>query len=154
MSHITTSKIVIGGDKLDEFAAACRECGVELVRGALQFRAYGGGMNPCVHKVVLPGRKAAYEIGLRRARVNADGSVVEDANGSAYVLAFDEWDGGKGMVHAVGEGCGRLLQAFGRESILATARKTGATVVETRLPDGTVRMTVRPKPMGKVARQW
>lgn len=142
VSHIETMNIVVRD--LDAFEAACESCGCELRRNVAKFNAYSGG-NDCAHAIVARGKPDAYQMGLRRARILSNGDVEANPNGDVYVIAFDEYRRGKGMVDLVGDQCGRLLQAYGRESVLRQAAKLGGTVQETKLPDGSVRMVITPR---------
>lgn len=141
MSHVTKIKFRVGDD-LDLLEAACARRGtIELKRGQKTYRWFGeymgdsklpAGVDPsmlgrCEHAIVVKGAgRNTYEIGLVRA-----------ADGNGYELLWDEWNGGNGLVKAVGEGASLLMRDYAVTLTLATL-PLGTAYTEEVLEDGTV----------------
>lgn len=108
MSHITKINLLI--KDLDSLGKACDKLGLELVRDQKTFKWFGhfvGDSRPpkemaeqgytaerygtCDHAVRVKGNKLAYEIG-----------VVKRSDGKGYMLAWDSWAGGHGLLAATG----------------------------------------------------
>lgn len=154
MSHI--SKVSTMVKNLDSLAAACAKLGVELIRGKKKYRTYNGALNDCEHAIVIPGPDAprgSYQLGLVRASwCNETKKPVPNPAGDGWLICYDSWNGGQGMMSRVGNGCGLLLQEYGLAVTRAKAAALGHTVRETRLEDGSVRLVCEPKQ--KLAKQW
>lgn len=145
MSHISNIQTLILD--LDGFEAACRERGLELKRGQKQHRTYGGQLTPCEHAVIDPNNSDAYELGLIRARFDEKRKqIVADPKGPGWMIAYDNWAGGKGMMEKVGDRCGGLLQNYGVQAAKRKAKKLGWQVKEAVQADGSIRLTCTPKP--------
>lgn len=145
MSHISTIRTAINDlDALDE---ACRSLGLELRREQKTYRTYGGRESACEAAIVLPGSARAYEVGLLRG----------DAAGT-YELAFDDWQGGQGMVARTGQECRTVLVEYARAKTKRLARQKGWSYREERLPDGRYRIHCQPKAKqawaGASGRSW
>lgn len=108
MSHITKINLLI--KDLDALDKACKRMGLELVRDQKTFKWYGrfmGDSKPpkemadqgytaekygtCDHVIRVKDNRSAYEIG-----------VVKRADGKGYMLAWDSWRGGFGLLAATG----------------------------------------------------
>jgi hypothetical protein len=129
MSHVSTLSIQVSD--VDAFEAACRECGVELLREQKTFKTYGGSRNPCDMAVVDVANPNAYEIGLVR---NAAGK---------YEVKTDEWE--NDLQKKVGKNAGLLLQHYGIGAAKRVAIKQGMQVREHKLPDGRIRLVCEPR---------
>ena len=153
MSHISTCKLMVSD--LDAFDAACRSLGLDFKRGQKSHRTYAGAQNDCEHAVTLHG--CEYELGLVRATYDeASGELKQDANGSAFMVNYDSWAGGDGMMDVVGKDCNKLLQAYGVEAAKAKARQLGMAVKVQTLQDGSVKLTCTcpDQQMGTVQQGW
>ena len=142
MSHITEISVEI--KDLDSLEAACKEMGLELVRGQARYKWFGrfvGGapmpagmteaeMGRCNHAIRIPGNAQAYEIGVCQ-------------QGGNFVLRWDSWQGGYGMQDIVGKDAGKLSQAYAVQVASKQARRQGMSVVQTRLADGRVQLRCR-----------
>ncbi len=103
MSHVISSDLQILS--LDALEVACGHLGLELVRNQETYRWYGefvgdyplpegfeeDDLGKCAHAIRIPGDEQAYEIG-----------VVESRTGEGYVLMWDFFSGGYGMMEKVG----------------------------------------------------
>src|SRR5262249_30989281 len=128
MSHI--SEIAIQVKDLDSLEAACRELGLELVRGQTKYKWFGqwvgdtplppgvkkSDLGKCDHAIRIPGNEAAYQIGVCK---NSDGT---------FSLRWDFWCGGYGLEERVGSGAGKLIQSYAAEVAMRQARKQGYAV--------------------------
>lgn len=137
MSHI--AKIELEVRDLGVLKAACSRLGLSFVQGQRQHRWFGRfvGDSPlpvgvsrselgrCDHAILIPG--CDYEIG-----------VVKVAG--AYELRWDTWE--RKLEETVGKGAGLLKQAYAVEKTRIEARKKGYHVLETKQPDGLVRLRV------------
>ena len=112
MSHIAVCDCFV--TDLDALDAVCATMGLELVRGAKNFKWYGSWQNDfsgrdaavsagydpatfgqCEHKVRVKGAgRDTYEIGL----------VTRADRGEGWELLHDNWNGGYGLIDVVGPG--------------------------------------------------
>jgi len=122
MSHI--AKIELEVTDLDSLSKACRQIGLNLVRGKTSFKWYNGN-GDCDHAIEVPG--ASYEIGL---------VLKEDK----YELQTDFWD--KGIESAIGKNGGLLKQRYAVERTRSEALKKGYRVIEKQTDNG-IRLHVR-----------
>jgi len=122
MSHI--AKIELEVTDLDSLSKACRQIGLNLVRGKTSFKWYNGN-GVCDHAIEVPG--ASYEIGL---------VLKEDK----YELQTDFWD--KGIESAIGKNGGLLKQRYAVERTRSEALKKGYRVIEKQTDNG-IRLHVR-----------
>lgn len=120
MSHFTTIQTQIRD--LEALSDACSELGLALVING-HCRGYAGITRQAPHVIRLRG---PYDIAVDRATAN-DGS---------YRLTTDWWDGH--VAKEVGEGFGRLLQAYGVTKTIREARTRGLRVVRKQEQDGSV----------------
>lgn len=143
MSHITTIDLRI--TDLDSLEKACERLGLELVRGQKTFKWFGkfvGDSRPpkemadqgytaekygtCDHAVRVKGNGRAYEIGL-----------VNRADGKGYMLAWDSWAGGHGLLAATGynakdQGATKLKDWYAAEVAQKQMRRQGFRVSATQ----------------------
>lgn len=139
MSHITKINLLI--KDLDALSEACSRMGLELVRDQKTFRWYGafvGDSRPpkemaeqgytadkygtCDHAIRVKGNGRAYEIGL-----------IKRADGKGYMLAWDSWCGGHGLLAATGydkkdQGAGKLKDWYAAEVARKQMRRQGFRV--------------------------
>jgi hypothetical protein len=147
MSHVATIEIEIRD--LDALDAAARSLGLELVRGQTTYKWYGRhvgdyplpagftreDLGRCDHAIRVPGNNQAYEIGVVKRRDGRPG----------YVLLWDFWRGGYGLVEKVGENANRLKQAYAIEAAKRAAWRAGHRVLgEIRKADGTIVLRIAP----------
>lgn len=124
MSHFTSIQTQIRD--IDALIYACVELGIKL-QPEFYCRGYAGVT-----------RKAAYVIQLRGPYdIAVDPSPEKDGS---YGLTTDWWDGH--VVKEVGEGYGRLLQAYGVHKTIREARSRGLCVVRKQEQDGSVLLTL------------
>ena len=122
MSHFTSIQTQIRD--LDSLADACKELGVELIRGS-EARGYAGQTRKGDAVVRL---KGPYDIALNRQ---------EDGN---YALTTDWWNGH--VEKEVGVGFGKLLQHYGVHKATREARKKGYLASRKTLPNGAIKLTI------------
>ena len=122
MSHFTSIQTQIRD--LDSLADACKELGVELIRGG-EARGYAGQTRKGDAVVRL---KGPYDIALNRQ---------EDGN---YALTTDWWNGH--VEKEVGVGFGKLLQLYGVHKATREARKKGYLASRKTLPNGAIKLTI------------
>jgi len=130
----------------DAIVAACRRLGLEFRANQKTFKWYGEfvGDSPlppgftiedlgkCDHAIGVPGNPDAYEVGLVQRRDGRPG----------FVLLFDYWQGGHGLMEKVGKNCVKLKQAYAAEVALKQARMQGFAVREEQRADGSLRLTL------------
>jgi len=124
MSHFTTIQTQIRD--LEALSDACTELGVALVSNT-QCRGYAGITRQAPHAIKLHG---PYDIAV-------DPSPENDGT---YGLTTDWWDGH--VVKEVGEGYGRLLQAYGVHKTMREARTRGLRILRKQEQDGSVLLTL------------
>ena len=133
MSHISKIEIVI--TSLDNLIRACTRLGFQFNAGQTKYRWYGRVIDPdryplpdgitedqlgqCEHAISVP--EAEYEIGV----VKRDGK---------YLLLCDFWD--SKLKNRIGDGGGRLKQAYAIEKTLQAARLKNYRVTEQRVSSG------------------
>ena len=122
MSHFTSIQTQICD--LDSLADACKELGVELIRGG-EARGYAGQTRKGDAVVRL---KGPYDIALNRQK---------DGN---YALATDWWNGH--VEKEVGTNFARLLQLYGVHKTMREARKKGYLASRKTLPNGAIKLTI------------
>ena len=122
MSHFTSIQTQIRD--LDSLADACKELGVELIRGG-EARGYAGQTRKGDAVVRL---KGPYDIALNRQ---------EDGN---YALTTDWWNGH--VEKEVGTNFARLLQLYGVHKTMREARKKGYLASRKTLPNGAIKLTI------------
>lgn len=153
MSHVTTVELEVRD--LDCLAEAAKELGLELVRGASNYKWYGQfagdyndpaikalGITPdnhgkCEHKLRVVGADSkCYEIGLVKI------------NGS-YRLLFDFFGGGYGLMEKIssvgrrGQDCNKLKQAYALAVAKKELRRQGKRYQEVREKDGSIRLLAK-----------
>lgn len=141
MSHVATIELEI--KDLDALETAACELGLVLVRGQKTYKWYGHSvgdyplpkgftstdLGKCEHVIRIPDNAHAYEIGVCPRR---DGKA-------GYILQWDFYAGGYGMVSRVGDGAQKLKQAYASQVALKAARAQGFRVLgKTQKADGTV----------------
>lgn len=128
MSHLVTMKCKITDlDALDE---ACKQRGVELVRGQQTFKHFAGRRSPCTHAIRVPNNPDAYEIG-----------VILSGTGQEFSLQADEWAGAYGMTAKVGQGCEQLAQEYAVQTSVLQLMSEGYQVQLDRQEDGRIFLT-------------
>lgn len=115
MSHIRvqtsdiTDLICLGqaGDQLN----------LQLNQYANQFRSYGGEMHKCSGKLSLHDKADAYEVGIEK---NKDGT---------YNLLYDSYQGGKGLMKAIGKDAVKLRDEYNAAVAIKTLARQGMRAV-------------------------
>lgn len=134
MSHV--AKVTLKIKDLDALAEACRQCGLELVRGQRTYKWYGRSVGDygaddlasrhghavtdwgkCEHAIRVQGNDRAYEIG-----------VVRDTAGDLS-LVYDNWMGGYGLEDKAGKGLDKLKQFYAATVGARMLLKKGYNVV-------------------------
>lgn len=125
MSHIATVECEI--KDLDALERACVRLGLELRRNQKTYRWFGvsvgdeplpegltaADLGHCEHAIGIPGdheqdeSRRPYEVGVCRRPVGPNG-----VRPAGYVLHFDGWLGGFGLVNRIGEQCHTLKQNY------------------------------------------
>ena len=137
MSHV--AKIEIEIRDLDALRAACTRLGFEFREDQKTYAWYGlwasdtpmpegfqvEDMGKCEHAIRVPG--ASYEVGVVPRR---DGR-------SGYTLMWDYYRYG-GLAEVLGQGAGKLKQAYGIEAARRAARRAGHSCIEQAREDGSV----------------
>lgn len=122
MSHFTSIQTQIRD--LDALADACKELGVELVRGG-EARGYAGQTRKGEAIIKL---KGPYDIALNRQ---------EDGN---YALTTDWWNGH--VEKEVGTNFSKLIQLYGVHKAMREAKKKGYLTSRKTLPNGSIKLTI------------
>jgi len=141
MSHVALVEITI--TDLDALQKACAACGLEFRKDQKTYRwfgkwvsdyhakdaAYLHGINPkdygkCIHAIGVPDNKQAYEIG-----------VCSNPKGAGYVLIWDFWNGGYGLLAIAGENCDKLFQAYTKEVTVKKLKNKGYSLTKTNVYD-------------------
>lgn len=133
MSHV--SKIEIEITDLHCLKQACQRLGLEFREGQREYVWYGRLVNPqntplpegitekdlgkCHHAIHIS--NASYEIG-----------IIE--RGHKFLLLADFWD--TRLKNAIGDGGGKLKQAYGAERTIQEARRRNYRVVEQTTASG------------------
>lgn len=141
MSHVSTLKVEI--TDLECVEQACEDLGLCFRRGQRKFKNYAGRRSPCDHAIAMPGTDA-YEIGL----------VRNQGDEESYSLAFDSWQGGKGMMDRVGKNCTKLRQAYSHRKAVKQADSLGWKVREERQQDGSIKLFCTPKATATAKASW
>lgn len=146
MSHVAIIDIVI--KDLDALEAAAKRLGMELVRNQRTFQWFGISVGDyaaaadaaekhgiaqedfgkCDHAIRIPGAVDAYEIGVLKGP-------------AGYRMIWDHWD--SRLRKTVGDGAGKLLQAYAIECATREARRNGYTVTERALPNGSIKLQIQ-----------
>ena len=146
MSHISTGKVLI--TDLSSLAKVCQTLGLELRRDQKTYRTYAGRTSSCEHAIVHGTAKDAYQIGLLPARFDKKSQSVvacrPDEKKDGWMLGYDAWAGGKGMMDVVGKNCDVLMQSYGVAAARAKASQLGWGVQEVKQQDGSVRLVLTP----------
>ncbi len=124
MSHFATIQTQI--KDLDALADACTELGVSLVADAA-CRGYAGITRQAQHVIKLTG---PYDIAVDPSPEKV----------GSYGLTTDWWDGH--VAREVGEGYGRLLQAYGVQKTTREARLRGLRTTRKVEADGSILLTL------------
>lgn len=123
MSHVATVETVIMD--LNALKKAAEECGLVMNFDQTTFKWYGAWVNDyhgndaaykhgikpkdygkCLHAISVPNKPGAYEIGV----------VARDDGG--YLLLWDFFAGGYGLMDHVGKDCTKLLQSYSKHVVL------------------------------------
>lgn len=123
MSHITTIDLEI--KDLEALKAACKRMGFEYLSEVRQYRAYYGYRN-CDAVIRIPG--ASFEVG------------IQTKEGKSKLLWDDFYSGG--LTVKMGEGAGKLKQAYAAEVTTRAARRAGYSVYE-RQEEGRIALTIQ-----------
>lgn len=147
MSHVAQIETEVRD--LEALKSACRRLGLEFVAGQRTYRWYGRSvgdyplpegfsekdLGKCDHAIRVPGNDRAYEVGVVKRKDGRPG----------WTLLWDFWQGGYGLQEKVGEGAGRLKQAYALEAARKAAQRAGHRVLgETQKADGTVVLRIAP----------
>ncbi len=122
MSHFTTIKTQI--KDIEALRQACAELGLTLEQNA-QARGYASNQIKGDYVIRL---KGPYDIALNR---QPEGS---------YSLTDDQW--GNYVEDEVGPQHGKLMQLYAVHKALREARKKGHLARRSRLPDGSIQLTI------------
>ena len=133
MSHV--SKIEIEINDLSCLKQACQRLGFEFRENQRSYNWYGRLVQPdkyplpegitqqdlgkCHHAIHIP--NASYEIGIVQ-------------QGTKYLLLADFWD--TSLKNAIGEGGGKLKQAYAVVKTIAEARRRNYCVIEKQTASG------------------
>jgi len=134
MSHVVIIDPRI--QDLGALQAACAVLGLEFKEGQTKFKWYGthvgdypiptgftkSDMGKCDHAIVVKGNSKAYQIGVVKRRDGQQG----------YMLMFDFYMGGHGLMQKVGPMCKKLLREYSKQVALKHARRRGYRVRETQ----------------------
>ena len=137
MSHIETVSVHIAD--LEALKAACKRMGVDFREGQKTFVSYTG-KNPCEHAIHIEG--VLYEIGL------VDGKTKVKSWNLAADLDFGPGIELKRKFCKLTEhgsythGYENLIDAYSIEVLKRKARAQGYRAVESKLPNGKVKLTV------------
>lgn len=145
MSHIAEVNLLV--QDLNALQRACQRLGLELMRHQQSYRWYGRSVGDyslptgfrkdelgrCEHAIRIPGNDQAYEIGIVTRRDGKPG----------YVLLWDFYQGGYGLVDRVGENAERLQQLYALEVTLDTIEQMNHCVVDQyQLADGSIELVL------------
>lgn len=140
MSHVSTCEVVV--KDLDALAKAAEKLGLELVLDKKTYEWYGQymgdyndpavialGISPdeygkCEHVLrVKDAKKGTYEVG-----------VAKNPRGDGFVLLYDFWAGGRGLMEKIGSGkdANRIKQEYANEVAKKNLARSGFRVVEKR----------------------
>lgn len=149
MSHVSIIKTQF--KDLEALKVACTKLGLEFKQNQKNWKwfgrwvndyhgadaAYKNGIDPkeygkCDHAIGVKGNKQAYEVGLVK-------------KGNAYVPLFDFWNGGYGLMEAIGKDASKLIETYTQVVAIKEAKKLAAqegyTVTEA-YNDATGEMTI------------
>jgi hypothetical protein len=147
MSHVSTVKLAV--KSLTALEAAAKACGA-VFQKASTYKWFGRSvgdyplpegfkahdLGKCIAKISVP--NVGYEIGVAPARKKS-GEIIP----GEYVLLYDHWGPGQGLVqHFGGRELPRLKQAYAVETVKELARKKGYILNKTVKPDGRVVLTI------------
>jgi len=138
MSHVVQTPAVV--TDLDALKQAAESVGLEFMENQHTYKWYGTSvgdyplpagftskdLGKCEHALRVKGKAGAYEIGVCK-RKGQDG----------YVLLFDFWNNGYGLMPVVGADAYKLTQAYGK---IATMKNIpfGCATTETTLDNGDI----------------
>lgn len=153
MSHV--ARIDVQVTNLDDLRTACAELGLEFVEGQQTYEWFGQtnleesplpegfhaeDLGRCEHAIRLntSARLAAwnehehapYEIGVSKRRDGQPG----------WVLMWDYFQGGYGLMNVIGQRGGLLKQAIGIAATIRTMKAQGYRLERKTLPNGTIRV--------------
>jgi len=140
MSHVATIDLDV--KDLDALAEACRNLGLELVRGQTSYKWWGQSvgdypipagftaddLGKCEHAIRSPTDGSMYEVGVVRRRDGRPG----------YTLLWDFID--SRLVNAIGQRGARLKVQYARAVAIQHARRSGWRVTEQQRADGSVQL--------------
>lgn len=143
MSHVSEIKVEI--TSLDALERAAAKIGCELVRDKTEYKWFGFSvgdyplptgfskedLGKCEHVIKLrhPTRDS-YEVGVVTRRDGKPG----------YVLHFDHWNGGYGLVDAIGKDACDLVDRYAAEIAIDAALASGMTLMGENMVDGKIEL--------------
>lgn len=144
MSHVAEVDLEI--KDLDSLEKACKELGLELVRGKTTYKWYGKHMGDyplpkgfskedlgkCDHAIRIPGNSKSYEIGIVKRRDGRPG----------FTPLWDFWQGGFGLKDKIGKEGEKLVQEYATQVSIKQVKKKGFTVTR-KMVDGNVILNAR-----------
>jgi hypothetical protein len=149
MSHVSTVQVQI--KDLECLAKAAERCGLEFKQDQKSFRWFGRwmddysdagvkalGIDPktygqCEHALSVKDSDDAYEVG-----------IVRNPKGEGYILLFDFWNGGHGLMQHISEkadgvDANKLKQFYAAEVAKKQLRRQGRRFVE-KVVDGKIHL--------------
>jgi hypothetical protein len=145
MSHMATISLTVTDlEALDE---ACKMLGLELARGVKQYKWYGRFMGDsplpegiaveelghCDHVIRIPGNSQAYQVGVTRSKTNP----------KEFILLYDWWMNGYGLVDKIGKDAGLLKQSYAIARAKKHLIKQGKKVKITKKANGNLELRAR-----------
>lgn len=142
MSHVADMCLEVNDlNALDE---ACKELGLELVRGQTTYKWWGYSvgdyplpagfttkdLGKCDHAIRIPNNHQAYEIGV----------VARKDGKPGYTLLWDFYAGGYGMQEKVGKDGGLLKQHYSIQRAKKHAQKLGKRTRIVKMANGNLQL--------------
>ncbi len=133
MSHVVNIDIQIRS--LSALKQAAKALGLEFREGQRQYRWFGRhvgdyplpagfrkeDMGKCDHAISIPNAPSAYEVGVCARRDGKPG----------YLLQFDFFAGGNGLMKSIGEGANKLRDEYAAAVAIQKVRAKGFRVTRT-----------------------
>lgn len=150
MSHVVMQRQIY--DNIDAIVAGAKACGLVKLEKR-KFKWYGAWVNDynaadaahqhgikpedygkCEFALGIPGDSTAYEVG-----------VVKNPSGAGYVLVWDFYRGGYGLMDKIGEDGGKLKVEINSAAVIAVREQMGDRLIATEdLADGSRLIRLRP----------
>jgi len=143
MSHISEVKVEI--TSLDALERASAKIGCELIRNVTEYKWFGTSvgdyplpegftkddLGKCEHVIRVVGAdKCTYEVGVVFRRDGTQG----------FVLHFDHWLGGYGLIDKIGNDAGNLIDRYAAEIAIDAAMMSVMTLMGEQVVDGRIEL--------------